>query len=330
MPPHSILIRPLGNAIGDATVHTAHIQQLRTAFPEAKIGVIVTPQNRAIFEHCRLVDCYVERNLLSYIKNHKKWDWLLDFENNFNSASLFMDRILIPNSIIIFRKYNKKHYNFNRVKNYDLHYPQQDNTPLSHYLSNSSLATLFNLPQPYSVLHIHAEDQHKISCFWQPNKIRLLLCPQGSKRQIPEDELAELLNHSIPPSTQIELILGYTKLAEKYCQKLTALCPQLQIKCSPKTTLSGYLALIKSAYIIIAVDGGSLHLSCAFKKPLLSFFADSQPNLGTWQPLIAANVSHLRIISRTPGNSNDTQDFPLDSAINWLKKEIKKQEQKRY
>lgn len=32
---NSILVRPLGNAIGDAVVHTAHLQQLRYLFPNA-------------------------------------------------------------------------------------------------------------------------------------------------------------------------------------------------------------------------------------------------------------------------------------------------------
>ena len=88
----SILIRPLGDAIGDAAVHTAHIKQLKEAFPHIKIGVLVTKNNRTVFEYSYLADELIERNFFNYIKNYKKWDLLLDFENNFNSASLFIDR----------------------------------------------------------------------------------------------------------------------------------------------------------------------------------------------------------------------------------------------
>ena len=79
----SILLRPLGNAIGDATVHTAHLYQLKEVFPNAKLGVIVSKQNRVIFEHSNLVDEYVERNILAYFSHHNKWELLLDFENKF-------------------------------------------------------------------------------------------------------------------------------------------------------------------------------------------------------------------------------------------------------
>ncbi|MFD1805419.1 glycosyltransferase family 9 protein [Pasteurella oralis] len=322
----SILLRPLGFAIGDAAVHTAHLKQLKTLFPKAKLGVVVRGANKAIYQASGLVDEFVERNLPSYIKHCKKWDLLLDFENNFNSASLFMDRILMPKWIVIFRKYNKKYYNFETIKSYDIHCPQKDNERLSHYLMQSVFAEHFSLPEPESVLHTTQQNQQKIAAYWQANKFRLLLCPQGSKRQIPAAELAELLNRSLTSNlaTQVECIIGYTPTAPNYYQQLHALCPTLDIKLSPQTRLDEYLALVESADFVIAVDGGSLHLACAFQKPLLSFFANSQPNLGTWEPLIPAHVPHLKIISAHQENtySGNTQNFPLENAIPWLTQQI--------
>ncbi|NEN75095.1 glycosyltransferase family 9 protein [Pelistega sp. NLN82] len=325
--PNSILIRPLGNAIGDAVVHTAHLQQLKSAFPNTKIGVIVTEQNKIIFEHSHLVDEYIHRNIISYIRNYKKWDWLLDFENNFNSASLFMDRILTPNIIIIFRKKYKKYYNLETVKSYDIHYEQKDHTPLSHYLSYSPLAKQFSLPAPYSVLYPSDFSRKKVKVYWEVNKLKILLCPQGSKRQIPENELAELLTSAINSKyiTQVELMISYTNTADDYYRNLVALCPQFKIIRSPKTSLSEYLALIESADIVLAVDGGSLHLACALKKPLLSFFANSQPNLSVWTPLVHSGTPHINIINHSSCNSNDTTNFPLEKAIDWLHKEIEEQ-----
>lgn len=323
---HRILLRPLGFAIGDATVHTAHLKQLKALFPQAKIGVVVQGANKAIYQASGLVDEYVERNIFSYMKHAKKWDLLLDFENNFNSASLFMDRILMPKWIVIFRKYNKKYYNFDTIKSYDVHCPQQENARLSHYLMHSLFSEHFQLPEPESELHTTEENREKISAYWQKNQFRLLLCPQGSKRQIPETELANLLNASLTGALaqQVQCLIGYTPTAVEYCAKLSALCPELNIRLSPQTTLDEYLALVESAELVIAVDGGSLHLACAFKKPLLSFFANSQPNLSTWEPLIPSQVPHLKIISAHPENTyaSDTQDFPLTQAIPWLTEQI--------
>lgn len=138
----SILIRPLGGAIGDAVVHTAHLKQLRYLYPNARIGVIVNPHNRVIFEHSNLVD--------------------------------------------------------------------------------------------------------------------------------------------------------------------------------------EYLSLISSADLVIAVDGGSLHIACAFKKPLLSFFAKSQPNMGTWEPLVYPDVPHLKVLTYDDvgSNSNLTKNFDMTTAYEWLKKQL--------
>lgn len=320
---HSILIRPLGSAIGDAVVHTAHIKQLKLLYPNARIGVVVTPMNKIIFEHSHLVDVYVHRRLLDYIKNYKKWDLLIDFENNFNSASLFMDRILNPKYIAIFRKYHKKHYNLDNVKNYNFHYPQKDEERLSHYLLNSGLNLSNKLEIEYSCLHTKDEDDKNMSRLWCNTKFKLLICPYGSKRYIPVNELAELLNQSISNelSNKIEVLMSYTEETVKYSKALRELCPNLYIEVSPKTRLNEYLSLVKSADFVIAVDGGSLHIACAFQKPLLSFFARSMPNMGTWEPLLSEDTPHFKVLTKKDvgTNSNLTKDFDLLPAIAWFR-----------
>lgn len=319
---NTILIRPLGNAIGDAVVHTAHIKQLKNSYPNAKIGVIVTSENKIIFEHSKLVDVYVYRNVFDYIKNYKKWDLLIDFENNFNSASLIMDRVLNPKYIAIFRKYNKKYYNLDTVKNYNFYYPQMDSERLSHYLLNSGFNYQQQLHLEYSCLHTLPHFDEKFSVMWESSKFRLLICPYGSKRYIPVNEMAHLLNQVISTelAKKLQIIISYTESALKYSDELATLCPNLQIQVSPKTSLSEYLSVIKSADFVIAVDGGSLHIACAFQKPLLSFFAKSMPNMGTWEPLLSATTPHLKVLTRKDvgTNSNLTKDFDLSFAIKWL------------
>lgn len=323
----SILIRPLGSAIGDAAVHTAHLKQLKDALPNVTLGVLVTKYNSPIFEACGLVDIFIERKLSDYIKYHQKWDILLDFENNFNSASLIMDRIIDPKYIIIFRKYNKKKYNFSNIKNYDIHCIQEPNAPLSHFLSNSIFIEQLKLPEPRSILPKFGREYS----IWEENSVRVLLCPQGSKRQLPETELAELLNKvssklSEEQKYRVEYLLSYTNNSEDYFQKLKSLSPDLKLKLSPKTSINDYFKLIDSSDIVVAVDGGSLHLACAYQKPLLSFFANAEPNLGQWTPLVSKDVPHLRLISLTNKNndSNDTSNFDLTNGIHWLYEQISK------
>ncbi|PJG83900.1 hypothetical protein [Caviibacterium pharyngocola] len=45
----SVLLHPVGDAIGDAVAHGLHLRQLKECYPNLKIGVFVTARNRAIF-----------------------------------------------------------------------------------------------------------------------------------------------------------------------------------------------------------------------------------------------------------------------------------------
>ncbi|MDG4951948.1 glycosyltransferase family 9 protein [Actinobacillus equuli] len=316
----SILLRPLGKAIGDAVVHTAHLSQIRQILPHVKIGVIVDGANQTIFEHCGLVDEFIPRNINSYLKNYKRWDLLLDFENNFNSSALFMDRILMPRWIMNFYKYNKKYYNLDNIKNYDYHFDQEPTARLSHYLVNSIFSEKFDLPEPYSIIYsnqLYKKDK-------QNNKIKILLCPQGSKREIPVSELALLLNSAIKSHLLecCEFIVSYTDNSLQYTEKLILECPCLAIQPSQKTTLPEYFSLIENSDFVIAVDGGSLHLACAFKKPLLSFFANNKANLNRWMPLVYPNVPHFMILTKEDHGSNCTKNFDLTEGITWLTNEL--------
>ena len=52
----SILIRPLGDAVGDAVINLAYAKQLKTVYPHLKLGVLVTPRNSAVFYFSTLID----------------------------------------------------------------------------------------------------------------------------------------------------------------------------------------------------------------------------------------------------------------------------------
>ena len=41
----SVLLKPIGTAVGDTIVHLAHLRQLKKTFPHIKIGVLVIFQS---------------------------------------------------------------------------------------------------------------------------------------------------------------------------------------------------------------------------------------------------------------------------------------------
>ena len=90
----SVLIRPFGDAIGDAVIHAAYIRQLRVIYPQAKIGIFVNSRNRLIFEMVSELNEMIEDTAKSYLQQRRRWQLFLDFSFNFNSSTLILDKIL--------------------------------------------------------------------------------------------------------------------------------------------------------------------------------------------------------------------------------------------
>ncbi|OBY55124.1 hypothetical protein [Aggregatibacter aphrophilus] len=114
----SVLLKPIGDTIGCAVAHTAHLNQLKSANPDLVIGAIVTERNRDIFAYSGLVDKLLEDKPSTYITQCNKWDLYLDFQPTYTTKSVILEKLLSPKYIVIFNKKDKKHYNTETVKNY--------------------------------------------------------------------------------------------------------------------------------------------------------------------------------------------------------------------
>ena len=151
----SVLLKPIGDAIGDAIAHTAHLNQLKSANPNLVIGVIVTERNRDIFAYSGLVDKLLEDKPSTYITQCNKWDLYLDFQPTYTTKSVILEKLLSPKYIVIFNKKDKKHYNIETVKNYNFACPQNDTTHISDYLNNTILSSYLDPQKAEYVLEKH-------------------------------------------------------------------------------------------------------------------------------------------------------------------------------
>lgn len=119
---NSVLIKPLGSAIGDAVIHTAHLAQLKAIYPNAKIGVLSKNSAKIIFEKSNLCDEIINPDKFSVLlQNKNKWELFLDFSNTFTSRLLVSTYILNPKIVVNFYKYYKQSYNLSNVKDYDFY-----------------------------------------------------------------------------------------------------------------------------------------------------------------------------------------------------------------
>lgn len=322
----SILIRPVGDAIGDACAHAAYAAQIKKIYPNCKVGVFATERNKAIYQLSPAIDEILEDNLLSYLVNRKKWQIFLDCYETFTSKFIIGNALLKPNITIIFKKHDKKYYSMQNVKNYDYCTNLTENCHILDRLHQTKLAEQQPLPPAYFQLTPpSSKNLEPISSLLNNNKVLILLAPQGSyeKRFIPETELAQLLNLvNKNNTTNCQFILCRAQNSLNYYEKLKALCDDdIDLILAPQTTLNEYLALVSSTDIAICIDSGTVHLACAFNIPLLAFFANLPSNLALWYPRPNKDVPHLTVIADTE-ITKYTYNFPLNNASIWLNEQI--------
>ena len=320
----SILIRPMGHLVGDTVMHIAYIRQLKIMYPHCRIGILVTKHSRPIYECCTLVANLIDDTFSNCLHQRKKWQLYLDFYETYNSRHIIKTAILAPAAIMIFHKNPKSYYNTDTLHNYTFHCPPPTEAHMASLLQTSAFANYFAIPKPNvslnSVLLVQKAGHH-----WQDGKLHILLAPQGSvgTRKIPPQEMAELLNSLSPKiASKCQFLLGNTQNSINYLAELKKFCPNLDISSAPPTDLKQYLSLIAVADLVIAVDSGSVHLACAFQRPLLCFFANNPPNIKKWYPINAPDTPMLIVIANLPAPSSETHSFPLKQATIWLNQQI--------
>ncbi|AMD95093.1 glycosyltransferase family 9 protein [Leptotrichia sp. oral taxon 847] len=323
----TVLLSPK-DALGDTLISFSHARQLRKMYPYAKIGIVSTIRNKnfikLINQKEKVFDEIVDRKKI--IRHRKKWDLLLDFKDQINTKRLIWTKILKPKIIISFGKDKAGHY-FSRknIKIYDFVTAPPEKAHIVDYLMYSEFSKYFNIEKEIPKLELNGFEVSKMVKNWnlKRRKIKILLAPQGNDRCIKIEELAKFLNDI--NFENVKFIMSKTSGSEKYFEKLTSLLKSnIDISLSKAFSIEEYVNFLASSDIVVGVDSGSVHIACALKKPVLSFYANNEANLYRWSPVPNKNVDSLQIISNIAGTQNDLYDFPMEDAVKWLNIEINK------
>ena len=328
---NTILLNPK-DSIGDTLMSFSYVRQLKKMYPNAKLGMVVTDRNMEFTKLCneneKIIDSIVKRK--DVLKNRKKWDLFLDFLSKENTKRMIWKKMLSPKITMIFGESDEKHYyNRKNLKNYDFDCTPPIEIHIIDYLVNSEFSKYFKIQNETPHIQLLDSDICKMEKFWKcdsqktGSKIKILLVPQGSDREMKVKEIAELLN-SIEPEKRkrVKIVMGKTEGSEEYYKNLmTYVNADLDITLSEKFNIREYVLFMASADLVIGVDGGGLHIASSLNKPLLSFYANNKYNLFRWSP--KTTNDSLQVISKNIGNHNQTYDFPLTEATKWLNSKIK-------
>ena len=329
---NTILLNPK-DSIGDTLMSFCYARQLKKMYPSAKLGIIVTDRNIEFTKLCneneKIIDSIVKRK--DVLKNRKKWDLLLDFLSKENTKRMIWKKVLSPKITMIFGESDDKHYyNRKNLKNYDFDCTPRIETHIIDYLINSEFSKYFKIKNEKPHIEILEKDIVKMEKFSKTDsekfysKIKILLVPQGSDREMKPEEIAELLNNIENDKIKnVKIIMGKTDGSKEYYKKLISyINKDLDISLSNKFNIKEYVLFMATADLVIGVDGGAVHIASSLNKPLLSFYANNKYNLCRWSPKTTADS--LQVISKTIGNHNQTYNFSLSEPIKWLNAQIEK------
>ena len=332
----SILLNPK-DFIGDTLMAFCYARQLKKMYRNVKLGLVVTSRNMEFAKLCneneKIIDNIVKRN--DVLKNHKKWDVLLDFLSKENTKRMIWKKVLSPKITMIFGESDEGHYyNRKNVKNYDFDCTPPVETHIIDYLIGSEFSKYFKIEGEKPHIELLKKDIDKIEKFWESDsektqKVKILLVPQGSDREMKPEEVAELLNNiENEKMKNVKIIMGKTAGSEEYYKKLLSkINKDLNVLLSREFNIKDFVLFAATADLVIGVDGGSIHIASSLNKPLLSFYANDKYNLCRWSPKTTADS--LQVISKVQGSHEKTYGFSLSEPIKWLNEEIEKIEKEK-
>ena len=329
----SILLNPK-DSIGDTLIAFCYARQLKKMYSDIKLGIVVTDRNIEFAKLCneneKVIDAVVKWS--DVFKNYKKWDVLLDFLSKENTKRMIWKKVLSPKITMIFGERNEKHYyNKKNLKNYDFDCTPPVETHIIDYLINSEFSKYFEIEKQKPHIKLLEKDIVKMEKFWKYDsqkveeknkKVKILLVPQGSDREMKPEEVAELLNNIENEKIKdVKIIMGKTAGSEEYYKKLISnVNKNLDISLSKKFSINDFILFVATADLVIGVDGGAIHIASSLNKPLLSFYANDKYNLCRWSPKTTADS--LQVISKIQGSHNQTYNFSLSEPIKWLNNKI--------
>lgn len=300
----SVLIRPIGAGLGDAVVLSAVFSQLKKAYPTIKLGVLSTPRNRPIFERIFTIDEILPDTFFTAITHRCKYQVFLDYQPTFTTRNILFDFLLFPSYAICFEKKAKKYYNADTVRNYNFYVPDLSATHLSRSLALTPFASYVDTQTPtYSLTKPSQEALNKIKKFLQGNKCNILVSPLGSDKILNKEILSSVLkklNQHITPHFVFPLS------NDAYSVNVN------NSTYTGKISLEEFLSLIWSADLIISVDTVTVHIACAYQKPLVAIYGGWDYGFAQFAPI---GNKAFSVRSHTPANG------PVKHIDNWAAEE---------
>ncbi|PLX24207.1 MAG: glycosyl transferase [Salinivirgaceae bacterium] len=263
------------SSIGDIVLTTPVVRMLKQQVKGAEIHYLTKKRFSSLVEH----NPYVHKvhvfdgDLKQTISDLKEaeFDYVIDLHKNLRSARV---KSSLGRVSFSFNKLNWKKWIYVQLKIKKM----PDKHIVDRYLETTSLFDVKNdekgldyFPDPEYKLDFSLEKTH------EEGYVVAVLGANHATKQIPEEKMVSWLNEFGKP---VVLVGGpdESTLAELLKEKLAV---PVQNACG-KVSLDGSALLIKNAKVILTPDTGMMHIAAAYKKPIVSVWGNTTPQLGMY------------------------------------------------
>ncbi len=271
--------------IGDVIVTTPAVDQLRRAFPDARIEFLVEPAAAPVLEGYPGLDealVFDKRRFLFHLMDirRRRYDWVLDFLNNPRTAQLAWfsgARVRAGFSVPFWGgAYTVR--------------ISRPSTPTYAVQSKFDLLRALGLKPPASALPripVREADFAGLSDWWAregldsfPERVGLVPDHRHPIRRWPAERFSETAGLLLRKPGRALVLLGSPD-EQEYLRRLAAPF-QERVFVSPRTSLRQAAALLSRCHAAVTNDGGLMHLAVAVGAPTVTVYGPTWP--GSWNP----------------------------------------------
>jgi ADP-heptose:LPS heptosyltransferase len=294
-----VLILRDDNKIGDMVVSTGLFRQLHDN--GVHVSVVCGKSNFCIIENNPIVDqvFFFEKGVMNTIKlalrlRREKFDLIFDF-GDYISPIYFIFVSLIHSRHVI--GFNKSKFNVYDV-NYD--YPHLEKHITGRYKEVLSLFSLNTENYQYS-LAIPQSIEDEVNAFLESLAVKKLVVINPFTANKSRDLSIEQIDGIVKGIKKIDESITIIIIGTQASLKEIAISG---VEKSPFATFMHAAALVKDADLVISPDTSWVHVACAYQRPLIALYGNSE---------ILGGFVNNKVWA--PNYSQATQIISQDSAV---------------
>jgi len=272
------------SSIGDIVLTTPIVRCLKKDIPNVEIHYLTKKQFVGLVDSNPNID-----KVHSIVKDTKEiitelkeenFDCIIDLHSNLRTLKLKYSLNIksYPFPKLNYKKWLLTTFKINKMP--DLHIVDRYfETVKSFGVKNDNLGLDFFIPEK--------DEVNLADHYIEENFIAYAVGAQFDTKKLPTDKIIELLNRT---KKTIVLLGGPSDIQE--ARKITDKCRNVINLCGD-LNLNQSASVIKQASKVISHDTGLMHIASAFKKPIISIWGNTVPELGMYpyQPTNQANFS---------------------------------------